>query len=771
MGHLTFKFFSAVIAPVRTLRGLPVEEPSRDSGLKSGLPVPGAPGSLLNGKLAVGLVILCGAASGISFLFSGYPAFGDVWPHLVRVQITYEALRAGHLPSWSFFFYNGYPFLRFYSPLFYYLAAPFCFLTGGNPFPAVKIVLFLLHVASGIALHYLARRVLEDAAAAFVAAFGYLFSYWHLMFVIGFGQYPAGLIFTVIPLTLWLLDRLCERPSVQRAILAGLGIALLPLTHVFYAYFWIPFLIIWFLPLLRRYPARRARQIAWTLASGIIALLLVAFFVLPFFVEGARYRMPLPSLNLKGPSALTMIGLSQEMTGYSGSYIGLGIIILALCGIIKLARERKLLENASFWGLIISVVFAYSGYLPVVNRIPLIGDLPAERFVIFALLFAVLLAGSGYQLLAGGFRVRWLWVPVVALIALDLGPRLYTNVYRSFERVVESRDYVYQKLFGKQDGRFLDAPIEGKDPGRRLTRYPASGYLFAGLPSVFGPPYHQFAPRSMLYAYAWGEDIAREFLDSTREAFSDRALSELRLLDAKYVLTLPTHKSSEQGVTYVFLKRGLTWNDTLLRRVVGKTDQVASDSTVERQPFAIGTFEGLSPIIVASRVVTRVALGGSPARGDSWDVLYTYYVARDWAELPEAMEIDPATGVAQRIISQNLTDSTTAGPELKFTVTSMLQQHEIVELQLSVTGDCYARLAYSYYPELQVLVDDAPVRTWETADHFLLIRLPAGRHSIVVRPTTTRIRRATAGVSAIALMLCIAGLAAGGLVGSLRNRR
>jgi hypothetical protein len=768
---------------------------------------------------ALGLMIAAGALSGISFLFAGLPAFGDVWPHLVRIQVTYEAFRSGHLPGWSFFFYGGYPLLRFYSPLFYYLAAPFCFLTGGNPFVASKIVLFLLHVASGIVLYYLARHLLEDPIAALVAGFCYLFGYWHLLYVIGMGRYPVALVFVVLPLGLWLFDRLLEKPDLPRAILAGLAIAALPLTHVFFAYVGIPFLLVWFLlrissPLTGSGtpPVFGAKTgsvpILSSVLAAVIGVLLSAVFTLPFLIEGPQRRMPEPALNLPPPSVWVLSGLSSEMSGYSGSYMGLGILILAVCGVLLLRRKRRLLGNPSFWCLLVSLGFAFSSYLPFMSRLPLISELASERFLVFTLVFVCVLAGFGYQYLEEKLGFRRLWLPVLAVLFLDATPRVFNNVYRSPDEFLESRQYVYRKLAGRTDGRLLDTPVEGKDPQRRFIRYPAQSYLLAGTPAVLGPPYHQFAPRSMLYAYAWTEDIAREFLDSTSDKLPERTLRELRLLDVKYVVTLPTHKTSGQGVTYVFLKKGLTWNDTLIRQMAADQERISKenpDSMLTRQPLAIGTFEEVSPVVIAPEVAPVRSLGDAtsfrpenwwcPHSLDSLEQLHTYYIAPDWESLPEEMGLDPGTGVAQRILIRadrapsGLTTKTPRHQEpgtnnqlnsvgtlpvfapktggvpilsedsvpLQFQVGRLQQEHERVELNLIVSSDCYARLAYSYYPELQVLDNGTPTQVWETADHFLLIRLTRGSHALIITPTLTRIRVISRLISAIALVLCLTG--------------
>jgi hypothetical protein len=749
----------------------------------------------------IGLVLAAGVLSGISFLLSGIPVHADTWPHIVRLQATYEAFRNGHLPSWSFFFYNGYPLLRFYSPLFYYLGGIICFFTGGDPFQAAKILLFLLHLGTGVALYLFARnrlsvRVSGDTIpnrggsghvpsqfgscpqAALIASAGYLFSFVHMFYVQWLSRYPLELFLVLMPPSFWLIDRLIDRPGFGRALVLGIVLALLPLAHVLQAVFFVPFLVLWFVLEVR--PVGQVRPVGlvrrnWLffLGSCLLALLLSAFFTGPFLIEGISRQMPQPFVALPAPSFLSLLGLSRELNGYSGGYVGLSILALAILGCVALAQRRALLRQPEFWGLIIATLLAFNSRIPALGRLPLVRDLSPDRFMVFALLFLVLLAGRGFQTLVSarqGTRSRteavrvmspvnsghvpnWFWLPVFALVLLDLGPRLVTNVYEPVETFLGNRGYIYSKMAGRTDGRLLDAAPEG---WWRYGRFPASGYLFAGAPEVLGPPYHQFAPRSMLYAYPWVEDIARDLLDSANLGISEQAKRELCLLDARYVVALPARRATENGVTYVFLKQGLAWDDSLLRRRAARS---ADSDTLDTDlaPLGLGTYLAASPVVVSSRVQPR-----APA-GFARDSIQNLYHASDWRELVEGMGLDPETGTAQRLFSRSFRDSLPGSAEPECRVGAIQQEPERVELQLDVSRDCYARLAYSYYPELRVDDDARPLPVRETADHFLFVRLNQGRHLLVIYPVQTRLRRLTGILSALSLAAALVLLVGTGI--------
>jgi hypothetical protein len=74
-----------------------------------------------------------------------------------------------------------------------------------------------------------------------------------------------------------------------------------------------------------------------------------------------------------------------------------------------------------------------------------------------------------------------------------------------------------------------------------------------------------------------------------------------------------------------------------------------------------------------------------------------------------------------------------------------LLEHRIwnnrVELRINATAPCYARLAYSHFPQLEVRIDGQRIEPHETAGHFIALPLPAGQHHIVLEPRLSFTRR------------------------------
>ena len=116
------------------------------------------------------------------------------------------------------------------------------------------------------------------------------------------------------------------------------------------------------------------------------------------------------------------------------------------------------------------------------------------------------------------------------------------------------------------------------------------------------------------------------------------------------------------------------------------------------------------------------------------------------------MELQPRRGVSKRIyIRDGEPRSLGTTPEM-----SLLEHHvegQRVRLGVEVTEACFARLAYSFHPHLQVTLDGQPVEALETAGGYLALELPPGRHDILLQPRLSPLRRGLIGMDLGLLML------------------
>ncbi len=63
------------------------------------------------------------------------------------------------------------------------------------------------------------------------------------------------------------------------------------------------------------------------------------------------------------------------------------------------------------------------------------------------------------------------------------------------------------------------------------------------------------------------------------------------------------------------------------------------------------------------------------------------------------------------------------------------------------------RLAYAYYPFLEVTVNGAAVLPIETADRFIALKLDGGEHAITIEARLSPLRRALLWIALVVLLV------------------
>jgi len=169
--------------------------------------------------------------------------------------------------------------------------------------------------------------------------------------------------------------------------------------------------------------------------------------------------------------------------------------------------------------------------------------------------------------------------------------------------------------------------------------------------------------------------------------------------------------------------------------------------TAERvPPLAVGrTHQGL--VLAASKVV--------PMAPDTLVTDCSFIVARNWRRLLDTLQLDGATHSLNFIpvMSGTNPDSSPGLPAVIIDSTRI--RHQDVVTGFKVNTDCFLRVAVSYYPELEFLLDGKPVPFRETADHFTCIRCPAGSHVLTVKARLGWLRTVTLLISLASLPLVV----------------
>ncbi|MCL4354080.1 glycosyltransferase family 39 protein [Patescibacteria group bacterium] len=192
------------------------------------------------------LIILISIPPIVSILRPGVYESGDFNLHLYRSIDFFTNLREGNLmPSWGGMLNMtfGYPVFVFNYILQYYIIALF-HLIGLSFINSMKIFLILSFVSSGIFMYLWTRKIFKNDLQALTAAIFYLFTPYHLV-VLHFRVNGEILAFAFIPLILFFVQRILNKPNIPDTLITGILYGLFYLAHSASAVFFLPVLLLY----------------------------------------------------------------------------------------------------------------------------------------------------------------------------------------------------------------------------------------------------------------------------------------------------------------------------------------------------------------------------------------------------------------------------------------------------------------------------------------------------------------------------------------------
>jgi len=317
-----------------------------------------------------------------NFLAPGYPPSwgGDSYGHLFKIW----KLMHGYKP-WIEDWYSGYPFLWFYPPLAYYIAA-FLGKLSGSAIDGYKLTVIISMVTGAYAMRFLLREFGFRNAVSYVAAIAYVLAPYHLRILSPEGNFPRFVGINLAPFFI-LATVYVFRGNTRKAPLAGLFMAIVLLVHhTLFATFGL--LALFMLP----YLLKERGQLKDILKSGAVAsafaFLLSAFWVVPFALN-KKYAYFLKENHIlylfKFQSAhlIDILTPTGPWSFYQGILMYLGVLGALIILFFKRIKERKLLSIAVLSGIFVPIFLAlgYYGPAPWINQLPFFDLIPPYRWL------------------------------------------------------------------------------------------------------------------------------------------------------------------------------------------------------------------------------------------------------------------------------------------------------------------------------------------------------------------------------------------------------
>jgi len=220
----------------------------------------------------------------LTTMISGPSPDGDNLWYVWSLWATRHAILSGHDPNHTHDVFALLPSVQVFVDAHVNTVIGFLLQWVTSPLGAYNLLVLLSFVLSGLTMYLLAGEFVTDRFACFAAGFLYTFSTYHFARAAG---HLGLLTLQWLPFCAWRLFAFYRRPSWRNALLAGIGIALVPLSEVYFlAYFLVPFGALFILGGL--IADRHWFTNPYNLRLGALAITVAAIITVPALIDYVR---------------------------------------------------------------------------------------------------------------------------------------------------------------------------------------------------------------------------------------------------------------------------------------------------------------------------------------------------------------------------------------------------------------------------------------------------------------------------------------------------
>jgi hypothetical protein len=304
---------------------------------------------------------------------------------------------------------------------------------------------------------------------------------------------------------------------------------------------------------------------------------------------------------------------------------------------------------------------------------------------------------------------------MLALLVVDLGPTTFQSVYREN---YEFKQPMYQRVLAiGEPYKLIERQVLTFDPQQPPDRFFDPNKL--GIPSAYAATqtplgfFHEGAGRSFGYS---AELVKRLHRDLNGGRLSEETVTGLYLM----------------GVKYVIFRDRYQWFTPALP----PSPYYDLEDGILRLTHA-------TPLLFSTRVVNVQDIPGYPAsdlmiegrylEAETFDYRDHYY--RELVRpLVETMKVDMTRGVAGALVTRDDRARVDLGsPDtLRADILEFSTTLKRVTVRYQSNQEAFGRVPYTYFPHLRVEVDGQQVEFYRSGMDQILVRLPAGEHTVTV---------------------------------------
>ena len=470
-------------------------------------------------------------------------------------------------------------------------------------------------------------------------------------------------------------------------------------------------------------------------------LVLGAYLTLPMWLERENVRL-YKGFDLSGfpdPTLGQLLVWSNyrfrlftiEANHWYGGYLGLSLIALSIAGLTGAVLFRKwrdgtrassLVNRAGLklhavedlpsrsWPVVACLaasIFLVFGYRWPLGSLSVVQAFAATRFLLFVVFFLSVMAGVGSVALLRFLRGRETRIDaftmLLFIVAVDLGPTTFQQPYLTHSVLNEPQ------LVGTKATNLLQS---------EASQFP-----------------HDEIPNFRIY-YATDTDYphftvsylsVKTGIATILGLFDESSLAEdifCRPLEKSLNSAIRKAEKLESPGQYSFGYIQDALHLTNVRRFMARS--------TDRSELMIWRTPTVSPVVVSPKVT-------------GWDLLSRNNTGIDklsaFLRLVKQMGVNGEKNTCERILLATHEGTQDLGTDPSVRVLEHRVWNQRVEMVIRTSSPCFARLAYAYYPYLNVTVNGNKVVPYQTAGSFIALRLTEGEHRIVLEPFLSPLRR------------------------------